>query len=79
MRVVFTEEVACDLKAHLSLEDKCFSAHIIDSCSLVSSWEWSNKRLVLPVVGAGVAMLLTVMMECLIYPAFWQGVQALDP
>ena len=32
----FIEEVVCELRAHFSLEDKCFSAHMIDQFSSVA-------------------------------------------
>lgn len=44
VREVFTEEVVCEMRAHLSLEQKCFPAIMINGCSTVSRWGWDRNN-----------------------------------
>lgn len=70
---VFIEEVACEMRAHLSLEHKYFPAIMINGYSLVSLWEWnSNDDSRSSSDGSN------IMVQYFICPALWQGPRALD-
>lgn len=44
VREIFTEEVVCEMRAHLSLEQKCFPAIMTNGCSTVSQRGWNRNN-----------------------------------
>lgn len=77
VRDVFIEEVACEVRAHLSLEHKCFPAIMINGCSFVSLWAWSSNNDSIE-GSVAMAMVVIIMVQHFIYSTLWREPKALD-